>query len=257
MADVRDLAAVVLGASSGLGAAIASELARRGARVTAVARRAALLEGVVATLPGDGHRAVACDLTDAPAARAMLAEAEAVHGSVDVLIHAAGIEERRATLDADLDHYRRILETNLLTAVTATLAVLPGMHARGRGYLAYLSSDQGRAPTPMTGAYGASKAALSAFVDTVAHECHGSGVHAHTVYPGWVDTPLGRSAVEDGMPLPPRAVRRRPEQVARATVDGLGGRRIDINVAPLAALAPVMRPFAPRFYARQIRRASG
>lgn len=79
-------------------------------------------------------------------------------------------------------------------------------------------------------------------------------MHAHVVYPGWVPTPLGQRAVDEGMPLPPRAVRRTEAAVVRRTLAGVGGPGFEINVARLATLAPVARALLPPVYRRSMRR---
>ena len=128
------------------------------------------------------------------------------------------------------------------------------MLQRGSGIVVNVSSDHGRAPAPGTPAYSASKAAVSAFTESVAHECHGRGVHLHVLYPGWVPTPLGQAVVEAGMPQPPKVVQRSEQQVSSATLDRMGGAGIEINCARIATLAPVMRALAPALYRSQMRK---
>ena len=254
--ELPGLVAVVTGASSGIGRRIASDLDRFGAAVVAVARREDRLEELAAgfVTPGGGWHA--CDVSDTDAYAHVIRQVEASHGHVDILVQAAAKEQRIDALDADTPFFRDMFATNFFAAVAGTLAVLPGMVARRLGYVLNVSSDHGRAPGPGTAPYCASKAALSAFTESVAHEVRGRGVHAHVLYPGWVDTDLGRGAVEAGMPMPPKAVRRTEAQVSRAAIEGLGGASIDVNAAPLGALAPVARALAPALYRRGIERAS-
>lgn len=233
--------AVVTGASSGIGRQLAIDLAARGAKVFGVARRATDAPNV---------EPVRCDVSDADAFRAVL---DGV-GVVDVLVNGAALEQRTPVEDADVDLYHRTFALNFFAAVTGTLAVVPGMLERGRGVVLNISSDHGRAPAPGTPAYSASKAALAAFTEAVAHEVKERGVHLHVLYPGWVPTSLGQGAVDQGMPQPPRAVRRTAEQVSRLALDRVGGAAVDINAARVAVLAPVMRALAPRFYARMMRK---
>jgi NAD(P)-dependent dehydrogenase (short-subunit alcohol dehydrogenase family) len=134
--------------------------------------------------------------------------------------------------------------------------VLPGMLARGRGIVCNVSSDHGRAAGPGTPAYCASKAAVSAFTESLAHEVAPRGVRLHVLYPGWVPTQLGLGAVDQGMPLPPRAVHRTEDQVAELVLRRLGGSRIDIDASRLAALAPAVKALLPRVYARSLRAAT-
>jgi short-subunit dehydrogenase len=126
------------------------------------------------------------------------------------------------------------------------------MVARGRGVIVNVSSDSGRAPTAGTPAYAASKAALSAFTESVAHEVRPRGVHVHVLYPGWVPTGMGQRAVEEGMAMPPKAVRRTLEQVSALTLARMGGPAVDINAARVAVMAPVVRSLSPRLYRRMM-----
>lgn len=245
--------AVVTGASSGLGRRMALDLADRGATVVGVARSADRLDALAAD---SGARIVAapCDVDDEAALASLLASIEAERGRIDVLINAAGWEQATRVEEADVALYHRIFATNFFGLVTATLAVVPGMLGRRQGIVVNVSSDHGRAPAPGTPAYSASKAAVSAFTESLAHECHGRGVHLHVLYPGWVPTPLGNAVVDAGMPQPPKMVRRTEEQVSSMTLDRMGGSGIEINCARVATLAPVMRAVAPALYRSQMRK---
>lgn len=245
--------AVVTGASSGLGRRLALDLAARGASVVAVARSADAL-AALARARADRITAAPCDVNDEAALTTLLRRVDDERGGIDILVNGAGWEQPTNVAAADVELYRRIFATNFFGLVAATLAVVPAMLVRGRGIVVNISSDHGRAPAPGTPAYSSSKAAVSAFTESLAHECHGTGVHLHVLYPGWVATPLGQGAVERGMPQPPRMVRRTEEQVSAITLDRMGGPGIEINCARIATLAPVMRVLAPRFYRAQMRK---
>lgn len=244
---------VVTGASSGLGRRLATDLAQRGAMVIGIARSA---DALLDLAGGSGGRIVAlpCDVDDEVALADALRSVESDHGQIDILVNAAGWEQATKVEDAEVDLYHRIFATNFFGLVAATLAVVPGMLQRGHGIVVNVSSDHGRAPAPGTPAYSASKAAVSAFTESLAHECHGRGVHLHVLYPGWVPTPLGQAVVEAGMPQPPKVVRRTEDQVSTATLERMGGAGIEINCARVATLAPVMRAFAPALYRSQMRK---
>ena len=108
-------------------------------------------------------------------------------------------------------------------------------------------------PGPGNPAYAASKAALSAFTESLAFETEGRGVHLHVLYPGWVPTPMGQGAVDAGMPMPPKMVRRTEKQVSDLTLARIGGPDVDINAARVATLAPVARALVPRLYRRALK----
>jgi short-subunit dehydrogenase len=255
--DLAGAAAVVTGASSGLGRRFAADLADAGAVVVGVARRQALLDELEAQLRSrvDGSTTRVCDVSDTEAFCALLADVEQSLGRIDLLVNCAGVGEPR---DGDgIDTYRRVMDTNYFAPVAGTLAVLPGMLARRRGVVVNVSSDSGRAPGPREPAYGPSKAALSAFTEAMAMRLAGTGVHLHVLYPGWVPTAMGSGAVEEGMPMPPKAVRRTEAQVSRLLLSRMGGSKLDIDAAAVAKLAPVARALFPRLYARGVRAASG
>jgi short-subunit dehydrogenase len=250
--------AIVTGASSGLGRRMALDLATRGTVVTAMARREEPLRAVAAEMrrssPGSTYRV--CDVSVTSAFVALLADIEQQHGRIDLLVNNAGVGEE-ATEGDPLGRHRQLMETNYFAAVAGTLAVLPGMLERGSGSIVNVSSDAARAPSPGEAAYSASKAALSAFTEGMSYEAEAKGVHLHVLYPGWVPTAMGQGAVDAGMSLPPRSVRRTEEQVSRALLAGAGGPRLEIDVTRVARLAPVARALVPRLYRRAVRATGG
>lgn len=254
-----DKVAVVTGASSGIGRRLAVDLARRGAVVVGLARRADLLAELqpdLRTIRAESETRV-CDVADAAGFRATLEDVEKGHGRIDVLINNAGIEQLTPVEDGLTDAFRQIIDVNFFGVVTGTLTVLPGMLSRGTGIVVNVSSDAARAPDPRHGAYSASKAAVAAFTESVAHEVARRGVHVHTLYPAWVPTAMGLSGQEDGGRLPPKAVRRSEEQVSALTLDRMGGERMEINAAWVPLLAPLSRTFVPVLYQRMVQRWVG
>ena len=249
--------AVVTGASSGLGRRFSLDLAAAGAVVVGLARRGELLadleEELRASSPESSTRR--CDITDIAGFTGLLAEVEEDRGRIDLLVNDAGIGEARG--ESGFEPHRRVMETNYFAAVAGTLAVLPGMTGRGHGVVVNVSSDSGRAPGPNEPAYSASKAALSAFTEAMALKVEDTGVRLHVLYPGWVPTDMGSQAVTDGMPMPPRFVRRTEEQVSRLLLARIGRERVDIDAAATARLAPVARALFPGLYRRGMRAAGG
>jgi len=248
--------AVVTGASSGIGRTLALALAARGAKVTGLARRAELLAEIAPDLSEGGGGVMTCDVGDGTAYRAALRSIEEEEGRIDILVNNAGIDLMLSAADGDEATVRTVFDVNFFGTVTGTLAVLPGMTARRSGTVLNVSSDTARAPEPRQGAYAASKAAVTAFSESVAHEVARTGVHVHVLYPGWVPTAMGLSGHEDGGSLPPRMVRRTAEGVASLVLARLGGPRVDINAARLPLLAPLARTLAPVSYGKAMQRFS-
>jgi short-subunit dehydrogenase len=244
--------AVVTGASSGIGRSIAVTLAERGATVVGVARRTDLLDQLAPELTRhtSASSVATCDVSDAEAYRTALGEVAATHGRLDILVNNAGIDLMLPVTGAKVATVHQVFDVNFFATVTGTLAVLPGMVERRWGVVVNVSSDTARAPEPRQGAYAASKAAVSAFSESVAYEVADAGVHIHVLYPGWVPTAMGFSGNEEGGSLPPKMVRRTADGVANLTAERMGGRHVDINAARLPLLAPIARTIAPLSYQR-------
>jgi short-subunit dehydrogenase len=187
---------VITGASSGIGAALARELATLPeARLTLVARRRPLLESVARELRVPVH-VIERDLasTDASASD-WLAEAEQVNGPVDVLINNAGVQVIGRTSSIDVARGEASLQVNLVTPLRLTRAVLPGMLERRAGTIVDISSMAALAPTPGMTYYNASKAGLAAASEALRGELRGTGVDVVTVYPGIVATDMAEGAL--------------------------------------------------------------
>ena len=164
-----------------------------------------------------------------------------------MLINDAGIGEPDGE---NIDKYRTIFESNFFAAVAGTLAVLPGMVERSRGVVVNVSSDTGRAPGPGEPAYSASKAALSAFTESLSYTVDDRGVRLHVLYPGYVPTPMTEGSDPTKVP---RFVRRTEHQVSQTLLRGLGRPRVEIDATRVARLAPVARALVPGAYRRGVK----
>jgi len=216
--------ALVTGASSGLGRAIAIELARRGLHVHLVARRAERLDEVAARIRAGGGSATCrvADVTDRAALRAAVAAAEGHAGvALDVLVANAGVAENGLGETPAAERAARVLDLNLRAAVDTIEAAAPAMVARGRGTVAAVTSLAGVRGLPGAASYCASKAGLSAYLESRALDLHASGVRVVDVRPGFVRTPMtDRNRFR--MPF-----LMEPEAAARRAVAGiLAGRRV-------------------------------
>ena len=205
---------MITGASKGLGAALAAEMARLGARVALVARGAAELEAVAARIRAQGGEAHAlpADVGDKRAIHAIAGAAAAVAGPIDVLIHNAstlGPIPLRLLLDTECEDLAAVLETNLIGPFRLTRVIAGAMALRGSGLVVHVSSDAAVAAYPRWGAYGVSKAALDHLNRSWAVEV--PEVRFFSVDPGEMDTDMHAAAVPEAN----RATLARPQDVAR------------------------------------------
>jgi NAD(P)-dependent dehydrogenase (short-subunit alcohol dehydrogenase family) len=244
--------AVVTGASRGLGAQLCRDLAHAGAVVVGLARNTELLEELEIELQKDSPDSgvIACDVADTGALRDALQSVAATKGPIDVLVNNAAVDPGVRLADISETDFRRTFDVNFFAPVAATLAVKDGMAGRGHGIIVNVSSDGGRLPSPGPGAYPSSKAALSAFSESVSFRLGPKGVHVHMVYPAFMATDLGRRAVDRGLRRPPRLTTRSVETVSRRILSGAGGPSLEISVSGLIDAAMVFRSLMPRTYHR-------
>ncbi len=185
---------VLTGASSGIGAAAARQLAEAGAQLCLVARREDELGRLCAEIAAAGGtaRAYPTDLTDEDAVDALAAQLLSEHGRVDVLINNAGRSIRRRVTDSlDRFHdYKRTMQLNYFAAVQLTLRLLPAMLERGDGHIINVSSMSALMPTPFFSAYVATKSALDAFSRSLGAELVDSGIAVTTINYPLVKTPM-------------------------------------------------------------------
>jgi NADP-dependent 3-hydroxy acid dehydrogenase YdfG len=199
--------AVVVGASSGVGLAVARALAAEGARVHALARRVEMIEGAERIIPRR------LDATDERAVASCFAELD----DVDIVVYAAGTNVRNRRL-AELDDagWRTMVDTNLSGAVRVMRAALPSLRRR-RGQAVLIASISGRWPDGSGPGYQATKAGVRALAHGLAFEEHTNGVRVCAILPGAIDT-----ALIDTRPVAPtpqvRAKMLRPEDIAAACV---------------------------------------
>ena len=185
MPDLSGRTAIVTGASSGIGRETAAALAGAGARLALGARRAERLEGLTATLPGDGHFAGRLDVTDPESSEGFVSEALVRLGRVDVLVNNAGLALGRDPLVGGSNEDDRVVwETNVMGVVHMTRLVVPHMED-GLGHVVNLGSWAGREAYTYGGMYVASKFAVRSLTYVLRKELVGR-IRVTTVDPGMV-----------------------------------------------------------------------
>jgi len=206
---------LITGCSTGIGAALARELARRGHRVYATARRPETL----APLAAEGLRTLALDVTDDASIAGAFDVLAAEAAVLDMLINNAGYSQVGAVVDLTREDLRGQFETNVISPVAVTRAALPLLRAavarNGTAVLANVGSIVGFITTPLAGAYCASKAALHALTDALRMELAPFGIRVVSIQPGGVRSSFGNNA-EAGIRLPENSLYRPVEAGVRA-----------------------------------------
>jgi NADP-dependent 3-hydroxy acid dehydrogenase YdfG len=226
--SLRNRIAVVTGASSGIGTAVARALNAEGAHVALAARREeALLEIQAGLDSGDGRKCMVCptDVTDREQVCSLVARIEEELGPVEVLVNCAGVMYYTLMKNRRAGEWERTVEVNCKGALNCVGAVLSGMLERGRGHIVTISSDAGRKVFPGLAVYSASKFFVEALSQGLRLETAGMGVKVTTIQPGNVATDLisisgDEEALEEyGQPGDSRVLD--PEDVAASVVHAL------------------------------------
>jgi short-subunit dehydrogenase len=244
--------AVVTGASSGIGAATARELARRGWHCILVARREERLRALAGELGGEFE---VCDVSDRAAVEAMAARVLGRHPAVHLLVNNAGIPARGSILSIEPERIERVMAVNYLGGVWCVRALLPALRAAGSAdgaHIVNLVSVAGTVAFAPLGAYSASKHAQLAFSRSLRAALPGSGIRVHTVLPGFAET--------EGFPqkgvLQSRLLElflTSPEKIARSIADAVEKGRGEVTV-PWFPFRPisVLQAVAPGLMARLV-----
>lgn len=242
--------AMVTGASSGIGAALAERLAKDGFRLVIGARRGGMLSQVAERLRAMGAEVLdlPLDVRDPQSLRAFVAAAEQRFGRVDLLVANAGVGGGGKLAELEDEQIAAMVETNLLGVVRAARAALPGMLARGSGQIVVIASVAGAIPLPGLALYSATKAGLIALCEGLRREVGHRGVAVSVVLPGFIATEMTK---QQGIPL-----RMPPPSIVANAVARLWRTRRRLVVVPgfyrvLIALARSM-PRAVDWAARRI-----
>jgi len=248
--DVRGAVCLVTGASSGIGAATARALSSRGAHVLAAGSDPERTEEAAGR---SGGTALVADLAQDGAPGGLAADAQAVHGRVDVLVNNAGVGWAGEFAAMPEPEIARLVQVDLTAALLLTRALLPGMAERGRGHVVTVGSIAGHAGGRGEAVYAACKAALAAFTESLRQEHARSPVGFSVVIPGPVATPFFERR---GVPYARAFPRPVPaERVAAAIVDAIRRDRAQVVVpgwldGPMrlrGALPELYRPLVDRF----------
>ncbi|MGN6663479.1 MAG: SDR family NAD(P)-dependent oxidoreductase [Solirubrobacterales bacterium] len=219
--------ALLTGATGGLGRAIATALAQRGARLTLSARNREALEALAAELPGDGHRVLPADLAEPGAAERLAAEA----AGTEILVANAGLPAAGWLHDFSPEQVQRALRVNLEAPMLMARALYPAMTEAGSGHLVFVASLSGKAASPRTSIYNATKFGLRGFALGLRSDLAPRGVGVSLVSPGFVRE-AGMFS-DSGAKPPPGMGTATPGQVGAATVKAIERNKVEVAVAPI------------------------
>ena len=243
--------ALVTGASSGIGAAFATQLSRAGVDMVLVARRGDLLEQLATTLVGHGSRVevLAVDLAD-PSGRAIVADRLSdPERPIDLLINCAGLGLSTSFPDGDPERYRQMIEVNVSAVVELSRSATALMRDRGRGWVLNVSSLGGHAPGPGVAVYSATKAFVTSFSESIHEELRSSGVVVTALCPGATRTGFGEISGTNGDDVPGLLWQSAEQVAAEGLVAVATGRAVRVTGVPnrvAAGLTAVLPRVAKR-----------
>lgn len=260
---------VVTGGSSGIGAATALVAARRGARVTLLARDPARLDATASSIrrraPGAVVGVISADVADRTAIGDALARATADRGPIDVLVCSAGVTQPGRFLELDDATFEHMMDVDYYGTLWPVRTVAPAMVARGRGSIVAVSSAAGLVGVYGYSAYGAAKFAVRGLFESLRSELAPHGVHVGCVFPPDVDTPMLAAEAADKPPetaaiagtIEPLAA----STVAEAIVSGIDRRQAeiyaDVTTRVLARTVGAAPGLYRRLFDHRIRAAPG
>lgn len=198
--DFSNAVVWITGASSGIGAALATQLAGRGCSLVLSSRDSAALSRVRDTCiergaASDRIMILPLDVLDFDAMAEKAAAVVERFGRIDLLLNNAGVSQRSACVDTDFEVYRQMLDINVLGPIALTKAVLPIMLRQGHGTLAVTASVAGKVGAPLRTGYCAAKHAVMGFFDALRTEIGPAGLQVVTITPGFIRTNVAKNAL--------------------------------------------------------------
>ncbi len=255
--DLRGAVAVITGASSGIGLAVAEHLAREGVAVVLGARRIDRLEEAVTRIRTAGGRAesLAMDVTREADVVQLVTRAQQAFGGLHIMICNAGFGYYGTVEEMDPGVMQRMMDVNFMGTFYGTRAALPVFRRQGRGHLIFVSSIVGKRGIPLMSGYSATKAAQAAFAESLRSECVGTDIHVSAVFPVSTTTEFRDAMERDfGHHVSGLGPKQPVDHVARAIVQCI--RRPSAEVYPHRASRglSILNAIAPAFTDGLVRR---
>ncbi len=251
----------VTGASSGIGEALTYEFAKQGANLIISARRIDELARVQEHCPDPSKvQVLALDLAAQDTFATKTAEALALFGQVDVMVHNAGISQRSLAKDTSVDVDRRLMEINYLGTVALTKTLLPHFLARKSGQFVVVTSLVGIIGSPLRSGYAASKHALHGFFDSLRAELSSDNIGVTIICPGYIATDVSVNALTgDGSKQnsmdAKTAAGLQPEEAAKQMVRDISNGKLEVYIGKGETWAIYLKRFFPGIFAKVLAKA--
>ncbi|MBJ6363836.1 SDR family NAD(P)-dependent oxidoreductase [Paenibacillus sp. GCM10012307] len=247
---VRGKKVVITGATSGIGLLLAQTLSQRGAIPIITGRSSSKLAEAMNTIPGE-QKGYVLDVTNQEQVDTVMAQIIAEHQGIDVLVNNAGFGMFESIVEAPVEHYAQMMDTNYLGLVRCTKAVLPDFLRRDSGHIINIASMAGKIGTAKSTGYTATKHAVLGFTNALRAELAGSGIAVSAVNPGPIDTPFFATADPGGtyvnnvkwfmMP---------PDRVVQAIIKVIEQRKAEVDLPRTAAVGIKLYQLFPRLLDR-------
>lgn len=262
MEDLHNKVIWITGASSGIGEALAYELASKGARLILSARRKDELQRVKGNCASEAQAGISVlplDLSQGETLKLSTEAAIQLFGHIDILVNNGGISQRSMIANTHLSVDRRIMEVNFFGAIALTKYLLPHFIQRKKGHFVNLSSVTGKFGTPYRSTYAASKHALHGFFDALRAEHFKDNIRVTMVCPGFIHTPITLSALTaDGTPLNKmdegQFKGRRADWCAAKIVKAIQAGKDEVYIGGREVLMVYIKRFFPGLFSTLIRR---
>lgn len=263
MIDLNNKIVWITGASSGIGEALAKELAKKGAKLILSSRKVGELERVKQELQGENikdTRVLPLDLAITESLQEKAEEALSYFGRIDVFIASGGISQRSMAVDTNIAVDKRLMDVNYFGTVYLAKAILPAMISNGFGYIVPISSLVGKFGSPYRSAYAASKHALHGFFDSLRAENYQKNIYVTIVTPGFINTNVSINALtEEGKALnqmdEAQVNGMSAEVCARKIIKGIERTRNELLIGGKETMAVYIKRFFPNVFAKIIRKA--
>jgi dehydrogenase/reductase SDR family protein 7B len=244
----------ITGASSGIGAELAKQLARKGAQLILSARDEQKLASLAVSLENHArHLVLPLDLANLSDTQAYIDQIITQFGRIDILINNGGVSQRASAAETNMDVNRQLMEVNFFGNIALAKAILPIFQKQGSGQFLVVSSIAGKFGFHLRSIYSASKAALVGYYESLAMEEAKNGIHVSIAFPGKINTPISQRALTaageahgqmddnqaNGMPV---------EHCVSEMLLGLAKKKREILIGGKELLAVYMKRFVPSLF---------